>query len=538
MSRFSFRFSLVAAVVVLAGAPKRAPAAIAPYPGDAQAALTNGMRLLRRALHLGQDEVVSHAISLSSREAALELELAGGRTRTVALQGGVVLIDGSRAGRYTPGGRLERAWRRLLADGGALDTRGLLVALRAWHAPSVSGEDAVAGTRLEESLQTLGVVRGAPTGVTTVARADSARARFEGAARPVSITLRDLAALDSLKLHLGALEDIGGDVGEAVRTSPMHLGDYEVAAGERVDGDVVVFKGDAEVFGEVTGNVVALYGDVAYHRGARIGKNAVSVGGQVLDRGGTVRGDIRTVSEAELSTASPAAPEREVDGEPATRVSPLNRVVGDASTVVAFFVALAMLGFGAVFFGRRYVETVADTATHSFGRSLVVGLLGQLLLLPTFAMLIVGLIFTIVGILLLPVVVPAFIVAACAAVLGGYLAVAHAVGETFTRRRMAHGAFVRAPNAYGYLFTGLLGLLGLWAAAALTGWMGPVVILFRAAALIVTWLAATVGFGAVLLSRAGLRETFAGRHLGELSDEYLWATPPATPTAARMNAKD
>ena len=436
MSRFSFRFSLVAAVVVLAGAPERAPAAIVPYPGDAQAALTNGMRLLRRALHIGQDEVVSHAISLSSREATLELELAGGRTRTVALQGGVVLIDGARAGRYTPGGQLERAWRRLLADGGALDTRGLLVALRAWHAPSVSGEDAVAGTRLEESLQALGAVRGAPAGMTAVARADSAPARFEGAARPVSITLRDLAALDSLKLHLGALEDIGGD------------------------------------------------------------------------------------------------------GEPATRVSPLNRVVGDASTVVAFFVALAMLGFGAVFFGRRYVETVADTATHSFGRSLVVGLLGQLLLLPTFAMLIVGLIFTIVGILLLPVVVPAFIVAACAAALGGYLAVAHAVGETFTRRRMAHGAFVRAPNAYGYLFTGLLGLLGLWAAAALTGWMGPVVILFRVAALIVTWLAATVGFGAVLLSRAGLRETFAGRHLGELSDEYLWATPPATPAAARMNAKD
>jgi hypothetical protein len=535
MSRFSFRFSLVAAVAVLAGAPERASAAFVPYAHDAQAALTNGMRLLRRALHLGQDEVVSHAISLSSREAALELELAGGRTRTVALQGGVVLIDGARAGRYTRGGRLERAWRRLLADGGALDTRGLLVALRAWHAPSASGEDAVAGTRIEESLQALGVVRGAPAGMTAVARADSARARFEGAARPVSITLRDLAALDSLKLHLGALEDVGGDVGEAVRTSPMHLGDYEVAAGQRVDGDVVVFKGDAEVFGEVTGNVVALYGDVAYHRGARIGKNAVSVGGQVLDRGGTVRGDIRTVSEAELSAA---APEPEVDVEPATRVSPLNRVVGDASTVVAFFVALAMLGFGAVFFGRRYVETVADTATHSFGRSLVVGLLGQLLLLPTFAMLIVGLIFTIVGILLLPVVVPAFVVAACAAVLGGYLAVAHAVGETFTRRRMAHGAFVRAPNAYGYLFTGLLGLLGLWAAAALTGWMGPVVILFRAAALIVTWLAATVGFGAVLLSRAGLRETFAGRHLGEMSDEYLWATPPATPTAARMNAKD
>ncbi len=102
---------------------------------------------------------------------------------------------------------------------------------------------------------------------------------------------------------------------------------------------------------------------------------------------------------------------------------------------------------------------------------------------------------------------------------------------------MANGAVVRAPNAYGYLFSGLIGLLGLWAAAALFGWAGPVVFLFRLAAAIVTWVACTAGFGAVLLSRAGLRETFSGRVYGEMSDEYLWATPPATPTAARMDPK-
>src|SRR5262249_29742799 len=162
-----------------------------------------------------------------------------------------------------------------------------------------------------------------------------------------------------------------------------------------------------------------------------------------------------------------------------------------------------------------YIEVVADTARHSFGRSFVVGLLGQLLVLPTFAMMIVGLVFTVVGILLLPFAAVAFVIAAILAVVAGYLAIAHSIGETFTRRRMAHGAFVRAPNAYGYLFAGLVGLLGLWAAAALTGWMGPVVIVFRIAAVIVTWLAATTGFGAVMLSRAGLRETFAGRHVGE-----------------------
>jgi hypothetical protein len=215
--------------------------------------------------------------------------------------------------------------------------------------------------------------------------------------------------------------------------------------------------------------------------------------------------------------------------------SAFDRLFADVRNLLAMFVGLAMLGFGSVFFGRRYLEVVSDTAGHSFGRSLVVGLLGQLLLLPTLAMLIVGLVFTLVGILLLPFAVVAYALAAVFAFVGGYLAVAHAIGEQFTRRRMARGAFVRAPNAYGYLFTGLLGLMGLWALAALTGWMGPVVIVLKVAAGIITWLAATVGFGAVLLARGGLRETFAGRHIGEMSDEYLWATPPATPSAARTS---
>jgi hypothetical protein len=233
----------------------------------------------------------------------------------------------------------------------------------------------------------------------------------------------------------------------------------------------------------------------------------------------------------EKEPAAPAIGAGPAEAQPST----LDAVFSDVRNVVAVFIACAMLGFGVVFFGRRNLEIVADTATHSFGRSFVVGLLGQLLLFPTFAMLMVGLVVTLVGILLVPFAAVAYMAAALVALAGGYLAVAHAVGETFTRRRMAHGAFVSAPNAYGYLFTGLIGLLGLWAAAALTGWMGPVVLVFRIAAMMVTWLAMTTGFGAVLLSRAGLRETFTGRRTGEMSGEYLWTTPPATPTAARMN---
>jgi len=505
--------------------------------GSTGSALETGLTFLERVLHLQQDKVISHTVSIGSREALLELDLASGRSRTLDLREGTVLIDGARVGSYAPGGPLDRSWRSLLGRAARLDTPALLTAVRDWKAAGLTGADAAAKTLLDGAVRNLATAPVAPVSAQALAAGDSA-ARIATLNPGVSLRLTDLQELDSVGRLLANLPGVGADVAASVRATPLHVGDYTVPEGVQVDGDVVVFRGDADVFGTVDGNVIALFGDVAYHRGAVIGRNAVSVGGTVRDLGGTVRGDVRTVTGADLSTpgavplAAPAAA-----AVPAAAVSAWNRLFSDVRNVVAVFIALAMTGFGAVFFARRYVEVVSDTARHAFGRSFVVGVLGQLLLLPTLAMLVVGLVFTIVGILLLPFAAVAFVLAAAGALLGGYLAIAHAVGETFTRRRMANGALVRSPNAYGYLFTGLIGLLGLWAAAALFGWAGPVVLLFRLAAAIVTWVAATTGFGSVLLSRAGLRETFAGRHYGEMTDEYLWATPPATPTAARMGPR-
>ncbi len=530
MHRFRFKSSLAAlalAATALAGAPRHARAD--DLLSDGQSAINSSLTLLRRVLHLGDPEdVVSHAISISNREATLELELAGGRTRTLSLRAGRIFVDGEPAGSYLPGGALDRSWRRILADGASLDTRALLTALRSWRSPTLIGDEIAAKAHLDTALRGL-EVKGIAV---SAASANSIRAGAEvGASQGGALRLGDLAALDTIGQQLSALGS--EDVAEAMRAAPVHIGNFTVARGQRLDGDLVVYHGAAIVFGEVTGSVVSLFGDVTAQPGSRIGKDAVSVGGAVSVLGNAVLGgDSKIISPDDLHLEASKAAAEAVEARPAPTA--IDRVFTDVRDVVAIFVAFAMLGFGTVFFGRRYLEVVADTASHSFGRSFVVGLLGQLLLLPTFAMLIVGLIFTLVGILLLPFAAVAFVIAAILAAVGGYLAVAHAIGETVTRRRMANGAFVRAPNAYGYLFAGLVGLLGLWAAAALTGWMGPVVIVFRIAAVIVTWLAATTGFGAVLLSRAGLRETFAGRHIGEMSDEYLWATPPATPTAARM----
>ena len=501
---------------------------------DAKALFINGLRFVRRAIGLERDTtVVSHTVSLSPREASVELELADGTMRVVALRAGEVLVDGAPVARYRAGGALDRAWRRLLAEGSVSDTRTLLAAVRAFKISGRAGDDVTAGRRLAAAFRNLAAASPAEAAASLgEAAAQAAAIATQGIAAGLAdsiakaFTMADVATLDSLERALRAVPDIGPDIAISVRRSPLRVGDVTVAAGKVVSGNLVVFRGDVDVYGTVTGNVLALLGDVISHDGGLIEGSAVAVGGRVVEAGGTIRGDIKTLSALGRLAAT--------QGQGTARDSALDRLFNDVGTVVAFFIALAMVGFGTVFFGRRYVEVIADTTTHSFGRSFVVGLLGQLLLLPAFAMMIVGLVLTIVGILVVPFAALAFVLGAAVAVLGGYLAVAHAVGETVTRRRMANGAFVRSPNSYGYIFTGLTGLLGLWAAAALFGWIGPVVALFKVAAVLVTWLAATTGFGAVLLSRAGMRETFAGRYSGEMTDEYLWATPPATPTAARM----
>jgi len=134
---------------------------------------------------------------------------------------------------------------------------------------------------------------------------------------------------------------------------------------------------------------------------------------------------------------------------------------------------------------------------------------------------------SVAGILLLPFAIVVYALLVIVGVVGGYLAVAHAMGETYTRRRLAQGILVGAPNSYGFLFTGLAATVALWIAWALFGWVPIAGELIRGAAVLVTWLLATAGLGAAMLSRAGVRENFAGRIIPPeaLTDEYLWATP-------------
>ena len=81
----------------------------------------------------------------------------------------------------------------------------------------------------------------------------------------------------------------------------------------------------------------------------------------------------------------------------------------------------------------------------------------------------------------------------------------------------------------------------IWVAWVVFGWVPSCVsglILFIAA--LGTWVVATVGFGAALLSRGGVREHFTGRLMSPefMTDEYLWATPQFGVPAAKRPEKD
>ena len=334
-----------------------------------------------------------------------------------------------------------------------------------------------------------------------------------------TIDLSDLSRPEIIEERLRAALPPGREpLRLSIANGTARRGNFSLGSAESMNGNLLVLEGDADVHGALRGNLVTVKGDVIVHPGGVISGDVLTLGGDVRDAGGEIGGEVRTLQSTVVLTPAPAAE---------VRATPLESVLLRTAGVLGVFLTLSVLGFGLVMFGRQNLEVVSDTLSHSFGRAFVTGLLGQILLLPTFGMLVVGLVLSVAGILLLPFAVAVFAMLAVVAVVGGYLAVAHAMGETYTRRRMAQGVLVGSPNSYRYLLVGLLALASLWAAWALFGWVPVAGTIIWGAAFFVTWLLGTAGFGAALLSRAGIRENFAGRLLPPeaLTDEYLWATP-------------
>ncbi len=204
-------------------------------------------------------------------------------------------------------------------------------------------------------------------------------------------------------------------------------------------------------------------------------------------------------------------------------------LMGGVMNLLAVYVALAFMGMGLLVFAPKQLETVADTVWHSFWRSFLAGLFAQPLILPVFAMMVVGLALTVVGIVVIPFAVSAFLVALLLAVLGGFVSVARSVGEIYLRRKMARGEAVATWGSYRYIVYGLLPVLGIWLPVALLGWIPVAGTILTVTAAFTTWMVATAGFGATLISRGGIRGTFVRQMDLALTDEQFW-TEEAVPT--------
>lgn len=350
------------------------------------------------------------------------------------------------------------------------------------------------------------------------------------AAGPQGLTV-NLSRLDDLDviepILFQASMQAGSDLRLTVVGGRAQLGEFSIGSNEHLNGDYLVVKGSADIYGQLDGNLVTVDGDIIVHPGALIAGSVLAYNGQVHDLGGEITGEIRTLSSLTRPTAGAVAQPHPV--------SPAVATLQKAAGVAGVFLAMAVLGFGVVLFARPNLEVVSDTISHSFGRAFIVGLLGQILVLPTFGMVVVGLVLSVAGILLLPFAIIVYALLVILATVGGYLAMAHAIGETYIRRRMAAGLAVSSPNSYRYLLVGLVGMFALPGAWVVFGWVPLAGDVIQGITLLVTWLLGTAGFGAALLSRAGLREGFAGRILPPeaMTDEYLWATPQFGVPAAK-----
>ena len=187
---------------------------------------------------------------------------------------------------------------------------------------------------------------------------------------------------------------------------------------------------------------------------------------------------------------------------------------GILGTMLKYVVLLA-IGVATVYFGGRpYLETVADAARRQPVRAWAVGFAGTFLAIPAFIIGILVLVVSVVGIPALLVWVPGFPIAVVLSLLLGFLAVAHGAGEVMAERRFQGIDWLQRANSFHYLMTGLGLLFALPLAAhaiSMVGFLGFIEGLLWFVGGMAIWLAFTIGFGAVLMTRAGTRQPDGSR---------------------------
>lgn len=301
--------------------------------------------------------------------------------------------------------------------------------------------------------------------------------------------------------------------------SAFKLGNQEVASGTAT-GAVAVARGNLVVKGRISGDALVVHGDIIVLPGGSIGGSAIAVDGRVRPSGGIIEGDVRGIRGVTGSLLARAAGRANAERPPST-IESLKMSLG-------WFAVLFVISVGILLFAERNLDGVVLALEQDFSRSFWMGLLAQLAALPALALVVIGLSVTLIGVLLVPFAIVAFITGLAGLVTLGFIAVSRFTGRTFFRNAAAS----RSVHLKS-LFAGLVVYLGLWFLAAFFVWNPLVGSLLRTIALGGSWVAATFGLGATILSRAGTRKKTDAKAGARPADAYSWQTPtPVTGVVA------
>jgi hypothetical protein len=301
------------------------------------------------------------------------------------------------------------------------------------------------------------------------------------------------------------------------------MGSSRIAAGDTVRGSLVVYGGALELGGVVDGSVAVVGGDLIVIDGAVITGSASAVGGTVRVIGGQVAGEIRSLtSSAPGSTATavdeldPASVKVVAEPDAATRTWRSMKLVG------AVFSLFLVLGVGVLVFSQPTLDTVGRALQDRFASAFWLGLLAQFAILPLLLLVVTALALSIVGILLIPFAVVAYVIAIAGLLALGFLAAARLAGGAFGSRHavQSRGAGLQA------LVAGLLMYFGVWMVAAGLSWHPLAGTAARAVALAVTWVAITLGLGAIIAATLAARRARADAMMPRpAGDALAWQTP-------------
>jgi len=256
-----------------------------------------------------------------------------------------------------------------------------------------------------------------------------------------------------------------------------------------VEGDVVAIGGNITVSGAVEGDAVSVGGNIFLEGDACICGDGVSVGGRVtLSPESEIRGERVQISVGGLDKLFP--------GAIGIAMNPfLQRTLMAFAKVFRIIVLIILALLVAAIFTKQ-TEVAADAVKQQFWKMLLVGFLGELIIVPLLILLAV----IIIGIPLIPV---AMILIAAAFVLG-YVAVACVVGRITWERLSTELTSPIAAAVVGIVVIELVSLLG----RLISIGPGPLVLLGTLVSIVgfvIAWAAWTTGFGAAIMTRFGTK---------------------------------